>query len=77
MDPGRHAPIIFPAVLRVAVPYHPGFYAPLILLHGALAIRLAGDALGDFALLRWGALLGALALVAFILNTVGAVIRGR
>ena len=64
-------------MLRVAVPYHPGFYAPLILLHGALAIRLAGDALGDFALLRWGALLGAVALAAFIDNTITAVVRGR
>ncbi len=72
-----HAPIIFPAVLRVKVPYHPGFYAPLILLHCALAIRVAGDALGNFDLLRWGALLGAAALAAFILNTIGAVVRGR
>lgn len=37
-----HAPIIFPAVLRVAVPYHPVFYAPLVLLHASLALRLAG-----------------------------------
>ncbi len=72
-----HAPIIFPAVLRVAVPYHPGFYVPLALLHGALVIRMAGDALGDFDLLRWGALLGAVALAAFIGNTIAAVVRGR
>ncbi|MDP3084855.1 MAG: hypothetical protein Q8N44_14370, partial [Rubrivivax sp.] len=31
-----HAPIIFPAVLRVAVPYHPSFYGPLALLHASL-----------------------------------------
>jgi len=72
-----HAPIIFPAVLRVAVPYHPGFYAPLLLLHGSLALRLAGDAGGWFDLKRWGALLSALALVAFIANTATAVLRGR
>ncbi len=71
-----HAPIIFPAVLRVAVPYHPSFYAPLALLHAALALRLGGDALGDFDLVRWGALLGAAALAAFIASTVGAVVRG-
>ena len=29
-----HAPIIFPAVLRIRVPYHPSFYVPLALLHG-------------------------------------------
>jgi hypothetical protein len=72
-----HAPIIFPAVLRVAVPYHPGFYAPLVLLHASLVLRLAGDAGGSFELRRWGALLSALALVGFIANTATAVLRGR
>lgn len=77
-----HAPIttitiIFPAVLRVAVPYHPVFYAPLVLLHASLALRLAGDAAGQFGWTRWGALLSALALLAFIANTALAVLRGR
>ena len=72
-----HAPIIFPAVLRVAVPYHPGFHAPLLLLHASLLLRLAGDAGGSFDLRRWGALLSALALVAFIAHTATAVLRGR
>ena len=72
-----HAPIIFPAVLRVAVPYHPGFYAPLVLLHASLVLRIAGDAGGSFELRRWGALLSALALVGFIANTATAVLRGR
>lgn len=61
-----HAPIIFPAVLRVSVPYHPVFYGPLALLHGSLALRLAGDAAGSPLLARWGALGSALALVAFV-----------
>lgn len=72
-----HAPIIFPAVLRVAVPYHPAFYAPLALLHASLALRMAGDAGGHFELVRWGALLSALALLLFIANTLLAVVRGR
>ena len=72
-----HAPIIFPAVLRVAVPYHPLFYAPLALLHAGLALRVAGDAAGQFEWTRWGALLSALALLAFIVNTIAAVVRGR
>jgi hypothetical protein len=72
-----HAPIIFPAVLRVAVPYHPAFYAPLALLHASLALRLAGDASGQFELARWGALLSAVALLAFVANTAAAVVRGR
>jgi hypothetical protein len=72
-----HAPIIFPAVLRVSVPYSVSFYAPLALLHGSLVVRLLGDATGRFDLTRLGGLLGALALAAFIGNTVAAVVRGR
>lgn len=72
-----HAPIIFPAVLRVSVPYTPWFYAPLALLHVSLALRLAGDASASFGLTRWGALLSAVALVAFVVNTAAAVLRGQ
>ena len=72
-----HAPIIFPAVLRVNVPYHPTFYGPLALLHLSLVARVAGDASGEFALTRVGGLLNALALAAFIVSTVSAVVRGR
>ncbi len=71
-----HAPIIFPAVLRVAVPYHPSFYAPLALLHASLLCRLAGDLAGHPGWLRTGGLLGAIALAAFIAGTAGAAIRG-
>ncbi len=35
-----HAPVILPAVLRVRFPYHPVLYAPLILLHASLAVRV-------------------------------------
>lgn len=72
-----HAPVIFPAVLRVAVPYHPVFYAPLALLHLSLALRVAGDlaAMADWR--SAGGLLNAAALAFFILNTVAAVIRGK
>jgi hypothetical protein len=72
-----HAPIIFPAVLRVAVPYHPAFYVPLGLLHGSLAVRLIGDASGSFAWTRAGGALNAAALAAFIIGTVTAVLRAR
>ena len=35
-----HAPVILPAVLRVPLPYHPALYAPLVLLHASLALRV-------------------------------------
>ncbi len=71
-----HAAIIFPAVLRVAVPYHPTFYVPLALLHLSLAVRLAGDASGQFGWTQAGGLLNAVALAAFIASTASAVVRG-
>lgn len=71
-----HAPIIFPAVLRVAVPYHPTFYLPLAVLHLSLVVRLAGDATARFDWVRIGGALNALALAAFIASTAGAVARG-
>jgi len=72
-----HAPIIFPAVLRVSVPYRPYFYIPLVLLHASLAVRLAGDTAGRFDWTRAGALLNAVALAAFVLGTLIAAVRGR
>ena len=72
-----HAPIIFPAVLRVAVPYHAYFYVPLALLHVSLVMRLAGDASARFDLTRAGGLLNALALAAFIVGTAAAVVHGK
>lgn len=72
-----HAPIIFPAVLRVAAPYHAVFYAPLVVLHASVAVRVAGDAVGAFGARQWGALGSALALLGFVLVMVSAVFRGH
>jgi uncharacterized membrane protein len=64
-----HAPIIFPALLRVPVFYDRTFYAPLILLHLSLGLRMLGDLVGWFAMRRTGGLLNALALLLFLGNT--------
>jgi hypothetical protein len=72
-----HAPIIFPAVLRVVVPYHPYFYAPLALLHASLLIRVAGDWMVLPGWRAWGGMLNGVALVAFVLGTIAAVIHGK
>jgi len=37
-----HASVILPAVLRRPLPYHPVMYAPAVLLHVALAVRVVG-----------------------------------
>jgi hypothetical protein len=71
-----HAPIIFPAVVKVKMPYHWTFYLPLLVLHASLMVRLAGDGLALPALRSLGGLLNAVALALFILSTISSVIRG-
>ncbi len=72
-----HAPIIFPAVVRVKIPYHPFFYVPLLVLHASLALRILGG-LGDkFPLRSEGGLLNAIALLLFIATLLTSVVRGN
>jgi hypothetical protein len=71
-----HAPVIFPSVLQVSIPYHPAFYGHVGLLHLSLALRLAGD-LGTAPGLRmagsWG---NAAAILLFLGCTATQAIRG-
>ncbi|TDC69575.1 hypothetical protein E1200_08080 [Actinomadura sp. GC306] len=60
-----HAPVILPAVLRVRLPYHPVLYAPLVLLHASLVVRVAGDLGGSGALRTAGGVLGEASLLLF------------
>jgi len=69
-----HAPIILPAVLGVRPAWTPRFYAHLALLHGAMALRVAGDLLDLFALRKLGSWGNALAISVFLLSTVWAVV---
>lgn len=71
-----HAPIIFPAVLRVAVPYTPQFYAHVALLNATLLLRILGDLLDRPGLRAWGGLGNALALLLFIVLTARSALRG-
>jgi hypothetical protein len=71
-----HAPIVLPAVLRVSVPYTPYFYLPLALLHLSLLIRVAGDWMTLVQWRAWGGALNGIALLAFVLGTITAVLRG-
>jgi len=72
-----HAPIIGPAVLDVPVAYHPALYAPLALLHGALALRVAGDVGGAPSLRAWGSVGNAVALALFASVLAGATLLDR
>jgi hypothetical protein len=72
-----HAPIIFPAVTRAAMPYHWSFYIPLVLLQASLAIRIAGDLSEVADWRRLGGMANAAALLLFVLGTIAAVVRGK
>lgn len=67
-----HAPIIFPAIVRIRIPYHPIFYLPLIMLHLTLLTRFVTDFLpSSNAVNTWHQLAGlgnAFALAIFILT---------
>lgn len=73
-----HAPIIFPAVLRRPLPYHPLFWIPSVLLHASLFLRIASE------LRTWGVawqvagVLGVLSIIVFALTVISrAVVSGR
>jgi len=72
-----HAPIIVPAVLRVALPYSAAFCLPLVLLHGGVALRVAGDLAQAPSTLAAGGIANAVAIVAFIATAAASVARGR
>ena len=72
-----HAPIVFPAVLGLAVPYGARFYVHLAALHASLALRIAGDLAAWSSGRQWGALLNALAVVLFVVNTAYGVLAAR
>jgi hypothetical protein len=72
-----HAPIILPAVTGLRVKFSPLFYVPLVLLHGAVATRVAGVLCGDFDVRRFGSEAAAVALATFILVLLSAVWSAR
>ncbi|MBI5816797.1 MAG: hypothetical protein HZB29_14440 [Nitrospinae bacterium] len=72
-----HAPLIFPAILRVPVDYSPAFYLHIALLEISLAARVGGDLLFGAQFVKWGGILNAVTILAFLANTALAVMRGR
>lgn len=67
-----HAPIIIPAVVNVAIPYRPAFYAHLALLHISLVLRVAGDLASVPPLRMWAGLLNVIAVLLFLASTARA-----
>ncbi len=75
-----HAPIIFPAVAKARIPYHPVFYLPLAVLHASLLVRVTADLSEASALnmtLRQLAAIGnGIALALFIMTMAISALRG-
>jgi hypothetical protein len=72
-----HAPIILPAVLKLAVPFRPLLYAPLALLEGSLALRIAADFAGAAEVRAWSGALTAAALLLFASTIAGLALGAR
>lgn len=73
-----HAPVILPAVVRRPLPYHPGLWLPLGLLHLSLALRLwLGDALGSSTAWQAGGALNVASLLLFVVVAAACVVLGR
>lgn len=72
-----HAPMIFPGILKIAVPYTRLFYVHLALLNATLVLRIVGDLAQRPEWRAWGGLGNALALALFLLATATSAWRGR
>jgi uncharacterized membrane protein YGL010W len=61
-----HAPIILPALMPVDITYRSIFYAPLLLMQGALVVRVIADLTLNLTLRQWAGLFNVLAILLFI-----------
>ncbi len=72
-----HGPVVFPAILGRPLPYHRGFYLPLLVLHAGLAARVLGDLTGLTPWRRWGGLLNAASILLFVGTVALGLARGE
>lgn len=72
-----HAPVIVPALTRLRLRWHAGFYLPLVLLHGSLALRVLSAWNGEFAWRQWGGIGNSLVLLLFVAMVLESLQVGR
>ncbi|HWP60232.1 MAG TPA: hypothetical protein VNL14_20225 [Candidatus Acidoferrales bacterium] len=72
-----HAPVIFPSITGIGMPFRAAFYAHAGLLHLSLLARIGGDVLESLLLQQWGAVGNALAIILFLANNFYSVSRAK
>ncbi len=71
-----HAPIIFPAILKLKIVYQPYFYGHLLLLHAGLLVRVWGDLVHSLYWKQVGGVINVIAVLLFLGATASSVILG-
>lgn len=73
-----HAPVIFPAVMGIPVPYRRIMYVPLVLLNVGLALRVGAELIvGQGSLWVLGGQINVIAVLLFLITVIGTVIAGE
>lgn len=72
-----HAPIILPALTGLQVKYTPLFYGHLVFLHVTLVYRMYGNLTNNDEVRQQGGLLNVVAVLLFLMVTIGTVIRSN
>lgn len=72
-----HAPVIFPSITGIALPFRRSFYLHLVLLHGALLLRVGGDLALSTAAQQWGGIGNIAAVLLFLFNNIRSVVTAR
>lgn len=72
-----HAPIIFPAITKIRMRYHPLLYLPVAALHTSLICRIAGDLLDAPQARTVGGAMNGIAFLLFVLIAATLAIRNK
>jgi hypothetical protein len=70
-----HAPVVLPFVMKVPVSFTPFLYAPLVLLHVSLLLRVIADLMISTHGRQWSGLLNSVAILLFFVAIASSAIR--
>jgi hypothetical protein len=62
-----HAPLVFPAVTGLSLPFHRGLFLPFLFLDASLALRIVGGLSGNSPIRQWGGLLSVGSIILFFI----------